>query len=51
MSDIEYKGLNDIEETDQEMVRTLAEEYYPKIQREIKNITTHIESNLSIRIS
>ncbi|MBW2967862.1 hypothetical protein KY362_05230 [Candidatus Woesearchaeota archaeon] len=40
MEKIQYKGLSELEDVDQAMVRTLTEEYYPKIQRELKNVTS-----------
>lgn len=40
MEKIQFIGLKELEKVDQEMVRTLAAEYYGKIQRELKNITS-----------
>jgi len=48
MEPIQFIGLNELEEVDQEMVQTLATEYYDKIQRELKNVTSlviHIKSS------
>ncbi|MBN1543950.1 hypothetical protein JW898_00645 [Candidatus Woesearchaeota archaeon] len=40
MDEIQFIGLKELEEVDQEMVRKITAEYYPKIQRQIKNITS-----------
>jgi len=40
MEPIQFIGLNDLEKTDQDMVQKLATEYYDKIQREFRNITS-----------
>ena len=48
MADIEYKGISGLEPEDRDMIKGLAEEYYPKIQRELKNVTklvVHIKSS------
>jgi hypothetical protein len=45
---IQFIGLNDIEEVDQEMVKKLASECYGKIRRSLHNITSlviHIKSH------
>lgn len=40
MEHIQFIGLNELEDVDQQMVQTLATEYYGKIQRELKNLTS-----------
>jgi protein-tyrosine phosphatase len=47
MEPIQFIGLNELDEVDQDMVQTLTTEYYDKIQRELKNLTSlvvHIKS-------
>ena len=48
MEPIRFIGLNELEQVDQDMVQTLSTEYYAKIQRELKNITSlviHIKTH------
>jgi hypothetical protein len=40
MEPIQFIGLNKLEKVDQDMVQKLATEYYGKIQRELKNLTS-----------
>ncbi|MFC1741315.1 hypothetical protein ACFL3V_02160 [Nanoarchaeota archaeon] len=40
MEAIQFIGLNELEQTDQDMVNTITTEYYGKIQRALKNITS-----------
>jgi imidazoleglycerol phosphate dehydratase HisB len=40
MEPIQFIGLNELEKVDQDMVQTLATEYYDKIQRALKNLTS-----------
>jgi ribosome-associated translation inhibitor RaiA len=40
MEPIQFIGLNALEDVDQQMVQTLTTEYYDKIQRELKNLTS-----------
>ena len=42
MEPIQFIGLNELEDVDQQMVQTLATEYYDKIQRELRNITSFV---------
>ena len=47
MEPIQITGIKDLDEMEIESVNRLANRYYPKIQREIKNITSltvHIKS-------
>lgn len=49
MDEIKFIGLDELEDVDQAMVRTLADEYYGKIQRELKNDTSlvvHIKAHV-----
>ncbi|MBW2972429.1 HPF/RaiA family ribosome-associated protein [Candidatus Woesearchaeota archaeon] len=48
MNPIEFKGLKELDDVDQRMAQTLAKEYYGKIQRELRNITSlvvHIKTD------
>lgn len=48
MEQIQFKGLKELEDVDQEMVKKLAEEYYGKIKRELHNELTlviHIKTS------
>ena len=40
MEPIQFIGLNELEDVDQDMVQTLTSEYYDKIQQELKNVTS-----------
>lgn len=40
MEDIQFIGLNELENVDQTMVKTLAAEYYDKIKRALNNETS-----------
>ncbi|MBW2997585.1 hypothetical protein KY349_04560 [Candidatus Woesearchaeota archaeon] len=40
MEPIQFIGLNELEDVDQQMVQTLATQYYDKIQRALKNLTS-----------
>ena len=40
MEPIQFIGLNELEKVDQDMVKTLVNQYYPKIQRSLKNVTS-----------
>jgi hypothetical protein len=40
MEPIQFIGLNELEDVDQQMVQTLTTEYYGKIQRELRNVTS-----------
>lgn len=47
MDQIQYVGLQDLEEVDQEMVKKLCAEYYDKVKRMLKNevdVKVHIKS-------
>ena len=40
MEPIQFIGLNELEKVDQDMVQTITTEYYDKIQRALKNLTS-----------
>ncbi len=47
MDEIQYVGLNDLEEVDKEMAQKLCEEYFDKVKRELHNdvdVKVHIKT-------